>query len=275
MQKFGLALALAFVSVNASEQYGPQSHHGPVQQYSPAHPQQHDFHGQHAGYSSSPVVHGHDISRAPHVDIHQVADVHKGHVDIHAAHDSYKADPHAAIASYVKQEEKYDGPDHPIWAKCILKDPEEEDYVGGVINFVQYPGQKTQLYGRIQGITPGLHGFHIHELGDLSEGCASTGGHYNPKGVDHGAHFEDAHNRHDGDLAQVKAGYNGRAVVEQTDCLVDLYGEESVIGRGLVLHAGEDDLGRGGDAGSRANGNAGARIACCVIGLTRAPPSKH
>ena len=112
-------------------------------------------------------------------------------------------------------------------------------------------------------------------MGDLSEGCASTGGHYNPKGVDHGAHFEDAHNRHDGDLAQVKAGYNGRAVVEQTDCLVDLYGEESVIGRGLVLHAGEDDLGRGGDAGSRANGNAGARIACCVIGLTRPPPKNH
>ena len=139
---------------------------------------------------------------------------------------------------------------------------------------VQYPHEKTQLYGRIDGLSPGNHGFHIHTFGDFSEGCTSAGGHYNPDGTDHGAAHDHASDRHAGDLAEVVANYQGRAVVEQTDMLVNLYGDDSVVGRAIVLHAHSDDLGRGGDAGSRANGNAGPRIACCVIGLT-APPQKE
>ena len=69
----------------------------------------------------------------------------------------------------------------------------------------------------------------------------------------------------------VDADEHGNAVVSQFDMLIDLWGNQSVIGRSLVLHAGEDDLGRGGDAGSLASGNSGARIACCTIGLTGPP----
>jgi len=46
-----------------------------------------------------------------------------------------------------------------------------------------------------------------------------------------------------------------------------LSGAESVVGRAVVLHGGEDDLGQGGDAGSAATGNAGPRIACCTLEL--------
>ena len=37
------------------------------------------------------------------------------------------------------------------------------------------------------------------------------------------------------------------------------------MGRSLVLHAHEDDLGEGPNKASKSNGNAGDRIACCVI----------
>ena len=48
---------------------------------------------------------------------------------------------------------------------------------------------------------------------------------------------------------------------------VDLLGDRSVIGRGLVVHADRDDLGKGGDAESLKTGNAGDRLACGIIAL--------
>lgn len=244
MQKLGVAIASAFVAVNAAElssnpwgqpaSYGGYGHQNIHLQHAPIR------HQQHAPLSYAPV-------KPLHAEI---------------GNDGYKvrprSDPHIA-------------PREPIYAKCLLKDPEEESYNGGVINFVQQPGKKTELWGEIWGITPGLHGFHIHALGDLREGCASTAGHFNPTGTEHGAHDDHPHERHVGDLQQANANKHGVAYVEQHDMLIDLWGNHSIIGRSLVLHAGEDDLGRGGDAGSRANGNSGPRIACCTIGLAAGP----
>ena len=48
----------------------------------------------------------------------------------------------------------------------------------------------------------------------------------------------------------------------------ELQGSQSIVGRAVVLHAGRDDLGRGGDEGSLKTGNAGPRIACCTLMLT-------
>ena len=42
----------------------------------------------------------------------------------------------------------------------------------------------------------------------------------------------------------------------------------SVLGRGVIVHADEDDLGLGGDDESLVTGNAGARLACCIIAVT-------
>ena len=73
--------------------------------------------------------------------------------------------------------------------------------------------------------------------------------------------------RHVGDLGNVEADAEGNGKYEIMDRLVMLQGPFSVVGRSCVLHKGTDDLGRGGDDESLKTGNAGARIACGVIGL--------
>ena len=73
--------------------------------------------------------------------------------------------------------------------------------------------------------------------------------------------------RHIGDLGNVQGDDDGTGKYELEDRLVSLHGPFSVVGRSCVLHLKTDDLGRGGDAESLKTGNAGARIACGVIGL--------
>ncbi|XP_063593948.1 uncharacterized protein LOC134770958 [Penaeus indicus] len=123
----------------------------------------------------------------------------------------------------------------------------------------------TLIEGTITGLSPGLHGFHIHEFGDLSDGCTTIGGHYNPHKRLHGS--PDDRERHVGDLGNVLADADGIAKVNITDPIISLTGPFSVIGRALDVHAGEDDLGDGGDEKSLKGGNAGRRLACGVVGF--------
>ena len=142
-------------------------------------------------------------------------------------------------------------------------DLQHSDTVKGTVLLMQKPGTPTMIKGRIEGLTAGEHGFHIHEFGDTSEGCKSMGGHYNPDGVDHG----DLEEGHVGDLGNVTATEDGVADFTIIAKRVDLMGDRSVVGRGIVIHADRDDLGKGGDAESKKTGNAGDRLACGVITL--------
>ena len=128
----------------------------------------------------------------------------------------------------------------------------------------------TVISWDIKGMTPGLHGFHIHEKADFSDGCKSAGPHYNPHGKTHGG--PDDEERHVGDLGNIEAGADGCAKGSISAPIVHLQGEFSVIGRSMMVHADPDDLGRGdhsepGTNGktSKTTGNAGARIACGEI----------
>ncbi|KAK6732804.1 hypothetical protein RB195_016902 [Necator americanus] len=127
------------------------------------------------------------------------------------------------------------------------------------------------IEGTIIGFKPNTrHGFHIHEFGDLTNGCASAGPHYNPFGKNHGAPKDCV--RHIGDLGSVRAEANGVANILKNDDQVTLYGKHSVVGRAFVVHDLPDDLGKGtGDkkAESLRTGNAGARLACGVIGIAK------
>jgi Cu-Zn family superoxide dismutase len=114
--------------------------------------------------------------------------------------------------------------------------------------------------GLIEGLTPGKHGFHIHEYGDCSAADATTaGGHYNPEGVEHGARTDEV--RHVGDLGNIEANEEGMATFEFTDAHLALDGPHSILGRAVVVHANEDDL------TTQPTGAAGPRVACGVIGI--------
>ena len=145
-----------------------------------------------------------------------------------------------------------------VIAQCDL---EHSDKIKGTILFMQAPGTTTLIKGTVTGLEPGEHGFHIHEFGDTSKGCESMGGHYNPDGVDHG----DENEGHVGDLGNITADESGVAKVNILSNRIELMGDRSVIGRGIVVHANQDDLGQGGDEESLKTGNAGDRLACGVI----------
>ncbi|XP_042900864.1 superoxide dismutase [Cu-Zn] [Parasteatoda tepidariorum] len=139
--------------------------------------------------------------------------------------------------------------------------------VSGIIRLRRQRSSVTApvtVTGEISGLTAGQHGFHVHEYGDLSNGCRSAGGHYNPYGKNHGAPADEE--RHVGDLGNIVAGSDGKAQVNIADSQLKLCGPHSILGRAIVIHAGQDDLGRGGNAESLRTGNAGGRVGCCVIG---------
>ena len=147
-----------------------------------------------------------------------------------------------------------------ITAVCML---EHGNGVEGTILLKQQANGPTMIVGKVTGLKPGVHGFHIHEFGDLSKGCESAGAHYNPDGDDHG----DLEQGHVGDLGNITADDSGTADIKIVAERVDLTGERSVVGRAIVVHSDEDDLGKGGDEESLKTGNAGDRLACGVITL--------
>eukprot|EP00918_Siedleckia_nematoides_P024102 GHVU01051968.1.p1 GENE.GHVU01051968.1~~GHVU01051968.1.p1 ORF type:complete len:155 (-),score=16.86 GHVU01051968.1:441-905(-) len=150
-------------------------------------------------------------------------------------------------------------------AVCVLRG---EPGVTGTVIFSQDGAEgPCKVTGEISGLTEGQHGFHVHEFGDNTNGCTSAGPHFNPFGKEHGAPGDA--DRHVGDLGNVTAGADGVAKIEISDKLINLTGPHSIIGRTIVIHADVDDLGKGGHELSKTTGNAGGRLACGVIGITK------
>ena len=139
--------------------------------------------------------------------------------------------------------------------------------VKGTVTFEQESeSSNTKITWDITGNDPNAErGMHVHAFGDNTNGCTSAGPHFNPHGKDHGAPDDDE--RHVGDLGNFKTDAQGNATGTVEDKLIKLIGSESVIGRTIVVHAGTDDLGKGGHPESKKTGNAGARPACGVIGI--------
>ncbi|AQL06655.1 Superoxide dismutase [Zea mays] len=138
------------------------------------------------------------------------------------------------------------------------------DGVKGTIFFTQEGDGPTAVTGSVSGLKPGLHGFHVHALGDTTNGCMSTGPHYNPASKEHGAPEDE--NRHAGDLGNVTAGADGVANINVTDSQIPLTGPNSIIGRAVVVHADPDDLGKGNDVGTSSARALETPVAVLLVG---------
>lgn len=131
----------------------------------------------------------------------------------------------------------------------------------GTVRFTKTE-EGIKILAEVEELAPGKHGFHIHEAGDCSaEDGTSAGGHYAPQNNPHGAPFDES--RHVGDLGNITADEDGKAFFEWTDSRLSLEGEHSIIGRAVIVHAGGDDL------STQPTGDAGARVACGVIGIDK------
>ncbi|KAL8716402.1 MAG: hypothetical protein Q9220_000309 [cf. Caloplaca sp. 1 TL-2023] len=139
--------------------------------------------------------------------------------------------------------------------------------VKGTVTFEQASeSSPTTISYDIQGNDPSAkRGMHVHQFGDNTNGCTSAGPHFNPHSKEHGAPSDSI--RHVGDLGNFETDSSGNSKGSISDNLVKLIGPESVLGRTIVVHAGTDDLGKGGHEQSKTTGNAGGRPACGVIGI--------
>ena len=130
--------------------------------------------------------------------------------------------------------------------------------VTGSVTFTK-SGGGVQVVAEISGLTPGQHGFHVHEFGDCSAAdAASAGGHFNPTKDPHAGH--DAAKRHMGDLGNIEADASGKARLEIMDKKIKI---DSIIGKAVIVHEKADDL------KTQPTGDAGGRVACGVIGVAK------
>jgi Cu-Zn family superoxide dismutase len=169
--------------------------------------------------------------------------------------------------------------------------------VKGTVTFEQASeSADTQISWNVTGNDANAErGMHIHTFGDNTNGCTSAGPHckflpgwsssrvssphhqtnpslslpptVNPHNKTHGAPSDSE--RHVGDLGNFKTDAQGNAEGSVSDKFIKLIGPESVLGRTVVVHAGTDDLGKGENEESKKTGNAGARPACGVIGISQ------
>jgi len=149
-----------------------------------------------------------------------------------------------------------------VTTAIAVLNPTAGNNVKGVVRFIEVK-DGIKVVADIEGLAPGKHGFHIHQYGDCSSSDGkSAGGHFNPTDMPHGS--PDSPKHHIGDLGNIEADQNGKAHLERVYSFLRLNGPLSIIGRGVIIHSGEDDL------KSQPIGAAGKRVVCGVIGIAKA-----
>ena len=155
--------------------------------------------------------------------------------------------------------------DKPVYAIAVFNDT-----IKGTVKFTEdLINNQIKIELNITGLkSNSLHGFHVHEAGDLTDKCTSMCAHFNPYKSTHGC--PGMKERHVGDLGNIKTNNKGEAKYSFYDNVIKLRGTKcNIIGRGLIIHEDEDDCGHGSNSESLKTGNAGKRIACAVIGYSK------
>lgn len=134
--------------------------------------------------------------------------------------------------------------------------------VNGVVRFFE-TDDGIRVLAEVYGLAPNTtHGFHIHQYGDCSAvDGTSAGGHFNPFDAPHGG--PDSEERHVGDLGNITVDENGYAQMDVVDPMLSFDGPANILGRGIIVHAQEDDF------ETQPTGAAGERLTCGVIGVAQ------
>jgi Cu-Zn family superoxide dismutase len=164
----------------------------------------------------------------------------------------------SALAQH--EEKKAHAKAAPISKAVAILLPTKSSNVQGRVTFTE-DGSTMHVHAEISGLTPGDHGFHIHEFGVWSEDGMASGGHYNPTMEKHAG--IETPKRHIGDLGNITANANGNATLDLDDASLKFHGATSILGRGMVVHEKADDL------KTQPTGNAGGRLAVGVIGVAK------
>jgi Cu-Zn family superoxide dismutase len=166
----------------------------------------------------------------------------------------------ASMNAWAQHDEKM-GPASGVSKAIAVVHHTKGSKVHGTVTFT-LTDKGIRVQGKITGLTPGKHGFHIHEFGDTSSPDGmSAGGHFNPHKMEHAA--PTATKRHVGDLGNLEANDEGEATYDIVDPALKFSGDASILGRGLVVHEKADDL------KTQPTGNAGGRIGVGVIGVAK------
>lgn len=146
-------------------------------------------------------------------------------------------------------------------------------YHGSVVFKEIKKGGALNVYTYVSKIPKGSYGFHIHEFGDMSNIWAekpeerSIGGHYNPTNKKHGGRNDK--NAHMGDLGNMDINMGTEAFSFGADNFKAKYlrlsGKHSILGRSVVLHKHEDDLGEGSFKDSKTSGHSGSILLAGII----------
>ena len=158
---------------------------------------------------------------------------------------------------------------------CVLKCTNGKMHGVVYLEEVQSNGP-VKFKVNIRNISPGKHGFHIHKKGNELNGAHSLCEHFNPTFETHGD--INKKNSHIGDLGNIESRLfkintqEGEKIIGIVDTefianRVRLSGKTSVIGRSLIVHEDEDDLGKGGHNDSLTTGHSGERILWGIIGI--------
>ena len=134
---------------------------------------------------------------------------------------------------------------------------DNKDKINGTLTFTDV-ADGVRVYGEVTGLSPGKHGFHVHQNSDLTDPqLKSAGPHFNPDGTKHGGPHGDM--RHAGDLGNLTADADGKARIDEVFKGLSIRGEKNgIVGKSVIIHAGEDDLSTdpAGNSGDRVAGGA-------------------
>ncbi|CAG9585788.1 unnamed protein product [Danaus chrysippus] len=151
-----------------------------------------------------------------------------------------------------------------IQAIVHLQDDEESGVEGDLIFTQLVPNGPVSIQGNITGLSPGLHGLHVHQTGDIDDNCKKIGPHFIAYYGRHGGPRDAV--RHVGDLSNIKAEEGATLDVKIVDHLISLTGPRSIVGRAIAISKSEDDYGRSSTEDSALTGTSGPAIACGIIG---------